>query len=62
MRCPKCGNEPLEVYGEVSRGVYGIIDDEGILKTETKYEELLGLTCGKCWADIPFDLFSEWVG
>lgn len=59
-RCPECGNEPLEVIGNISKSFCGTFDREGNLKTETDSEEITYLECAHCYRNLPLSLIKNW--
>jgi len=60
MKCPECGNEPLEVYGFVVKKIIGEFDNEGNLTTETNEEKVTEIICSHCKLSLPLTLIKNW--
>jgi len=60
MKCPECGNEPLEVTGTIIKSFIGTFDDEGNLTTETIDERVVEIDCEACGKELPLTLIKNW--
>ena len=60
MRCPNCGESPLEVYGNIDKTFEGVLDEDGNLETETDSEKVVKIDCRSCGYFLDLNLIKNW--